>query len=68
MQEELDSYKEKISELTRARSDLLDKINMEVNGPPGESGGFVAPATPWPLSEPPIKYMARDDSKQDVLA
>ena len=67
LQEELDSYEEKISEFTRARSDTLNKINMEVNVHPGVRGGFVAPATPGPLKKPAIKYVACDDLKLDVF-
>ena len=65
-QEELDSYGEKTSEFTKARSDTLDKINMEVNGPSGGSGGFFCSSNTLTCLQ--YKYVACDDLKPDVLA
>ena len=67
LQEELDSYEYNIFEFTRARSDTLNKINMEVKVHPGVREGFVAPTTPGPLRKPAIKCVAHVELKLDVL-
>ena len=54
-----------ISEFPRAKSAVLEKINLEVNWPPA-GHTFAAPATPGPR-EPLIKCVARDDLLPAIL-
>ena len=51
--------------LASARSATLDKMNMDINGPPG-GAAFAKPAMPGPR-EPIIKYVARDDLMPDII-
>ena len=62
LQKELDTYKQKISEFSCARPATIEKMNMDINSPPG-GGTFVMPRP----RETVIKYAARHDLQPDVL-